>query len=222
MKLNVLNMAGKKAGTVEISDSIFARDYNEALIHQVVVAQLANKRQGTMSALTRTEVRGGGCKPYRQKGTGRARQGSIVAPQYVGGGVVFAKKPRDFSQKINKSMKTAAFYSALSEKIRQNEVVVLDKFALAEAKTKLVAGAVKALSLNGKVMFVLDEYDQVALKASKTSPPLKFAKQEPSAFTTLWQRRTSSSRLTHLKNSRRQHNDSIRHHYRAYPFRKEL
>ena len=104
MKLNVVNMAGKKAGTVEVSDSIFAREYNEALIHQVVVAQLANKRQGTMSALTRTEVRGGGCKPYRQKGTGRARQGSIVAPQYVGGGVVFAKKPRDFSQKINKTM----------------------------------------------------------------------------------------------------------------------
>ena len=123
-----------------------------------------------MSALTRTEVRGGGCKPYRQKGTGRARQGSIVAPQYVGGGVVFAKKPRDFSQKINKNMKTAAFYSALSEKLRQNEVVVLDKFALAEAKTKLVANAVKALALNGKVLFVLDEYDQDALKASKNIP----------------------------------------------------
>ena len=170
MKLNVVNMAGKKAGTVEVSDSIFAREYNEALIHQVVVAQLANKRQGTMSALTRTEVRGGGCKPYRQKGTGRARQGSIVAPQYVGGGVVCAKKPRDFSQKINKTMKTAAFYSALSEKIRQNEVVVLDKFALAEVKTKLVASAVKALSLNGKVMFVLDEYNKDALVASKNIP----------------------------------------------------
>ena len=170
MKLNVLNMAGKKAGTVEVSDSIFAREYNEALIHQVVVAQLANKRQGTMSALTRTEVRGGGCKPYRQKGTGRARQGSIVAPQYVGGGVVFAKKPRDFSQKINKNMKTAAFYSALSEKLRQSEVVVLDKFALEETKTKLVANAVKALSLNGKTLFVLGEYDQDALKASKNIP----------------------------------------------------
>lgn len=170
MKLNVLNMSGKKTGTIEVSDSIFAREYNEALIHQVVVAQLANKRQGTMSALTRTEVRGGGCKPYRQKGTGRARQGSIVAPQFVGGGVVFAKKPRDFSQKINKNMKTAAFYSALSEKLRQNEVVVLDKFALAEAKTKLVANTVKALKLEGKSLFVLDEYDQVALKASNNIP----------------------------------------------------
>lgn len=170
MKLKVLNMSGKSAGTIEVSDSVFACEYNEALIHQVVTAQLANKRQGTMSALTRTEVRGGGCKPYRQKGTGRARQGSIVAPQFVGGGVVFAKKPRDFSQKINKNMKKAAFYSALSEKIRQNEVVVLDKFALAEPKTKLVAGAVDALALKGSVMFVLDEYDEVALRASKNIP----------------------------------------------------
>lgn len=173
MKLNMVNMSGKSAGSIEISDSIFACEYNEALIHQVVVAQLANKRQGTMSALTRTEVRGGGCKPYRQKGTGRARQGSIVAPQFVGGGVVFAKKPRDFSQKINKTMKKAAFYSALSEKIRQNEVVVLDKFEIAEVKTKLVANTVKALELNGKVMFVLDEYNQDALKASKNIPTVE-------------------------------------------------
>ncbi len=170
MKLNVLNMAGNNAGTIEVSDSIFAREYNEALIHQVVVSQLANKRQGTMSALTRSEVRGGGCKPFRQKGTGRARQGSIVAPHFVGGGVVFAKKPRDFSQKINKSMKSAAFYSALSEKLRQNEVVVLDSFALAEAKTKLVANCVKALNVNGKALIVLGEYDQVALKASNNMP----------------------------------------------------
>jgi len=170
MKLNVLNMTGKAAGTVEVSDSIFACEYNEALIHQVVVAQLANKRQGTMSALTRTEVRGGGAKPYRQKGTGHARQGSIVAPNYVGGGVVFAKKPRDFSKKINKSMKKAAFYSALSEKIRQNEVVVLDKFALAEAKTKLVANTVKALNIAGKAMFVIDGYDKDIVKATNNIP----------------------------------------------------
>ncbi len=170
MKLNVLDFTGKQVGDVEVSDSVFACDYNEALVHQVVVAQLANKRQGTMSALTRTEVRGGGAKPYRQKGTGRARQGSIVAPQYVGGGVVFAKKPRDFSQKVNKNMKKAAFCSALSEKIRQNEVVVLDKFALEEVKTKLVAKAAKALAPSGKVMFVLDGYDENALRASKNIP----------------------------------------------------
>ena len=149
---------------------MFGCEYNEALIHQVVVAQLANKRQGTMSALTRSEVRGGGAKPYRQKGTGRARQGSIVSPQFTGGGVVFAKKPRDFSQKINKNMKKAAFYSALSEKIRQEQVVVIDKFALAEPKTKLVAGAVEALGLNGKTLFVVEEYDESAVRASKNIP----------------------------------------------------
>lgn len=170
MKLNVVDITGKNVGSVEVSESVFACDYNEALVHQVVVSQLANKRQGTMSALTRTEVRGGGAKPYRQKGTGRARQGSIVAPQYVGGGVVFAKKPRDFSQKINKNMKKAAFLSAVSEKIRQNEVVVLDKFVLSEVKTKHVAKAVEALGLNGKVMFVLGEYNADALLASKNIP----------------------------------------------------
>lgn len=175
MKLNVLNMSGKSAGSIEVSDAIFGADYNEALIHQVVVAQLANKRQGTHAALTRTEVRGGGAKPYRQKGTGRARQGSIVAPNYVGGGVVFAKKPRDFSQKINKNMKKSAFYSALSEKIRQNEVVVLDKFALAEGKTKLVAEVVENLKLNGTAMFVTDEYDEIALRASKNIPTVSLA-----------------------------------------------
>ena len=163
-------MAGQQVGNVEVSESVFACDYNEALVHQVVVSQLANKRQGTMSALTRTEVRGGGAKPYRQKGTGRARQGSIVAPNYVGGGVVFAKKPRDFSQKINKTMKKAAFLSAISEKIRQNEVVVLDKFALGEVKTKHVANAIDALGIKGKVMFVLGEYDANALLATRNIP----------------------------------------------------
>ena len=173
MKLDVLNIAGQKTGTIELNDSVFACEYNEPLIHQVVVAQLANKRQGTHSTLTRTEVRGGGCKPYRQKGTGRARQGSIVAPQFVGGGVVFAKKPRDFSQKINKNMKKAAFYSALSEKLRLGEVTVIDKLELAEAKTKLVAGAVKALELNGKVLFVLGEYNPVAVKAAGNIPTVE-------------------------------------------------
>ncbi len=170
MILEVKNIAGKKVSTIELDDAVFCAEYNEPLIHQVVVAQLANKRQGTMSALTRTEVRGGGCKPYRQKGTGRARQGSIVAPQFVGGGVVFAKKPRDFSQKINKNMKQAAFRSALSQKLRQGEAVVIDKFALAEAKTKLVAAAVKSLAINGKALFVLGDYDADAVRASKNIP----------------------------------------------------
>ena len=170
MKLKVVSMAGKSAGTIEVSDAVFGCEYNEALVHQVVVAQLANKRQGTMSALTRSEVRGGGAKPYRQKGTGRARQGSLVAPQHTGGGVVFAKKPRDFSQKINKNMKRAAFCSALSEKIRQQQVVVLDKFALAEPKTKLVAETVDALGLAGRTLFVVESYDEAALRASRNIP----------------------------------------------------
>lgn len=166
MKQDVFNMAGKKIGSVEVNDSVFACEYNGALIHQVVVAQLANKRQGTMSNLTRTEVRGGGAKPYRQKGTGRARQGSIVAPQYVGGGVVFAKKPRDFSQKINKRMNKTALYSALSEKLRQNELVLIDKFELPEVKTKHVAAAAKALAPEGTAMFILGQYNEDALRAS--------------------------------------------------------
>lgn len=175
MKLNVLNMSGKKAGTIEVSDAIFGAEYNQALIHQVVVAQLANRRQGTHAALTRTEVRGGGAKPYRQKGTGRARQGSIVAPNYVGGGVVFAKKPRDFSQKINKNMKRAAFISAISEKVRNNEVIVLDEFTLKEAKTKLVANTVENLKLNGSVIFVVEEYDESAVRATRNIPTVSLA-----------------------------------------------
>ncbi len=168
-------MSGKKAGTIEVSDAIFGAEYNQALIHQVVVAQLANRRQGTHAALTRTEVRGGGAKPYRQKGTGRARQGSIVAPNYVGGGVVFAKKPRDFSQKINKNMKRAAFISAISEKVRNNEVIVLDEFSLKEAKTKLVANTVENLKLNGSVIFVVEEYDESAVRATRNIPTVSLA-----------------------------------------------
>lgn len=175
MKLNVLNMSGKKAGTIEVSDAIFGAEYNQALIHQVVVAQLANRRQGTHAALTRTEVRGGGAKPYRQKGTGRARQGSIVAPNYVGGGVVFAKKPRDFSQKINKNMKRSAFISAISEKIRNNEVIVLDEFALKEAKTKIVANTIENLKLNGSVIFVVADYDESAVRATRNIPTVSLA-----------------------------------------------
>ena len=121
MKVNVLDIKAKKVGEIELSDSVFGVEYNEPLIHQVIVAQLANRRQGTKCTLTRTEVRGGGKKPWRQKGTGRARQGSIRSPQWTGGGVVFAPKPRDFSQKINKKMKSAATLSALSAKVSDND-----------------------------------------------------------------------------------------------------
>lgn len=173
MQLNVLDMNGKKVGTIELNDAVFNKEYKEALIHQVVTAQLANLRQGTHSALTRREVRGGGIKPYRQKGTGRARQGSTRAPQHVGGGVVFAKKPRDFSQKISKTMRQSAFLSAISEKIRQSEVTVLDKLALKEAKTKLFQNLIDALKLKGKTIFVTDGYEETLIRAIKNIPDAK-------------------------------------------------
>lgn len=170
MELKVFNTLGKEVGEITVSDSIFGAEYNEALIHQVVVAQLANKRQGTKSALTRTEVRGGGIKPWRQKGTGRARQGSIRSPQWRHGGVVFAPKPRDFSKKINKRMKTAALISTLSQKVRQDEIVVLDKIEIAEGKTKLMAEICKNLDAGKKAMFVLGSENQNVVRATNNLP----------------------------------------------------
>ena len=168
MKVDTYNTAAKKVGTLELSDEVFGADYNEALIHQVVVAQLANKRQGTKSTLTRSEVRGGGKKPWRQKGTGRARQGSIRSPQWTKGGVVFAPKPRDFSQKINKKMKRLATISALSAKVRDNDFIVLDSLELAEAKTKLVAAMLKSSNLEDKkVLIVTANNDNNAVLAAR-------------------------------------------------------
>ena len=170
MELKVYNTLGKEVGKIKVSDEVFGAEYNEALIHQVVVAQLANKRQGTKSALTRTEVRGGGKKPWRQKGTGRARQGSIRAPQWIHGGVVFAPKPRDFSKKINKRMKAAALKSVLSQKVRQEEIVVLDKIEIAEAKTKLMAEICKNLDAGKKAMFVLGSENPNVVRATNNLP----------------------------------------------------
>ncbi|MDR3216157.1 MAG: 50S ribosomal protein L4 [Clostridiaceae bacterium] len=168
IEVNILNTKGAEVGKLALNPEIFGKDYNEALIHQVVVAQLANKRQGNKSTLTRTEVRGGGIKPYRQKGTGRARQGSIRAPQYVKGGVVFAPKPRDFSKKINKNMKTAALYSVLSEKVRAGEFIVIDNDAAAveNGKTKEIAAVLKALSINKRALLVLATDNDLVLRAS--------------------------------------------------------
>lgn len=160
MELKVVNQEGKSQGTVTLEAKFFEAKYKESLIHQVVVAQLANKRQGTHSALTRSEVRGGGCKPYRQKGTGRARQGSIVAPNHVGGGIVFAKKPRDYRQKINEKMRLRAFASAVSEKIRQSELTVVSKFDFEEAKTKKLAECLKKLKAVGKTLIVLSREEK--------------------------------------------------------------
>lgn len=165
-KSKLYNMNAEEVGTLNLSDNLFAVDYNEPLIHEVVVAYNANQRQGTKSTLTRSEVRGHAKKPYRQKHTGRARHGSTKSPEYKGGGVVFAPKPRDFSKKLNKQVKKIAFASAMSEKLRQNEIVFIDKFKLAEPKTKEVVKFLNAFGLNKSVVIVTDEKNADALRAA--------------------------------------------------------
>ncbi|MBQ3066406.1 MAG: 50S ribosomal protein L4 [Clostridia bacterium] len=162
MQVKLYNTSAVEVGTIKLDDSVFGCEYNEALIHQAVVAYQANQRQGTKSALTRTEVRGGGIKPWRQKGTGRARQGSIRAPQWIKGGVVFAPKPRDFSKKINKKMKAQAFRSAISYKVANNELFVVDSIALEAPKTKLVAQILKNFDCNKRTLLVVANDEVVA------------------------------------------------------------
>ena len=156
-KLKVYDMAAKEVGEIELSDDIFAVPYNEALIHEAVVAYNANQRQGTKSTLTRSEVRGHAKKPWRQKKTGRARHGSTKGPQWTGGGVVFAPKPRDFSKKMNKTAKRLALLSAISTKIAEGGVTVLDKFEIASAKTKDAQAFMSAFKFAGKTVVVNDQ-----------------------------------------------------------------
>ena len=158
-------MKANEVGALELSD-VFNAEYNEAVIHQAVVTRLANERQGTKSTLTRSEVRGGGAKPWRQKGTGRARQGSIRSPQWVKGGVVFAPKSRDFSKKMNAKAKEVALLSALSQKIRDDEVLFIDEIKVAEAKTKEMVAFLKAFNLEKSVLLVMENNDQAVLRAS--------------------------------------------------------
>ncbi len=155
MQVKVYDTTAKEVGTLKLDDAVFAREYNEPLIHQAIVAYQANQRQGNKSALTRTEVRGGGKKPWRQKGTGNARQGSIRAPQWIKGGVVFAPKPRDFSKKLNKKMRAEAFRSAISYKIANNELVVVDDVKLAAPKTKLVAEILKKFNYTQRTLLIV-------------------------------------------------------------------
>ena len=168
--IKVYKQTGAEAGTMTLNDSVFGVEFNEALVHQVVVAQLNNKRQGTKSTLTRTEVRGGGIKPWRQKGTGRARQGSIRAPQWTGGGVVFAPKPRDFSQKINKQMKRGALCCALSGKVADEGFVVVDEIKLAEAQTKEMVKVLDALKIDKRVLLVVTDADEAVVRAANNIP----------------------------------------------------
>ena len=162
----LLNIAGQECGTIRLNDSVFKQEYNEALIHQVVVAHLANLRQGTKSALTRTEVRGHAKKPWRQKGTGRARQGSTKAPQWRGGGVAFAPKPRDFSKKVNKEAKRVAFRSAISTKLADKELVVLENLDIKDAKTKTMVEVLKNLNIDRTAVIVTKDANENVLRAS--------------------------------------------------------
>ncbi len=166
-ELKVYNQSGAEVGTMELNEAVFGVPYNEALIHQVVVAQQANKRQGTHSNLTRTEVRGGGCKPWRQKGTGRARQGSIRSPQWTGGGVVFAKKPRDYSKALNVKARRNALKSAISYKASNGELTIIDSLTLQAPKTKEVAQILKSFNFKGGVLLVLPELDQMVYRAGR-------------------------------------------------------
>ncbi len=163
--VKLYNMNASEVGTLELGE-IFDLEYNEALIHQAVVARLANERQGTKSTLTRSEVRGGGAKPWRQKGTGRARQGSIRSPQWVKGGVVFAPKSRDFSKKMNISAKRTALFSALSQKIRDDEVIFIDELKVSAPKTKEMVKFLEAFKIEKSVLLVMDNSDEAVLRSA--------------------------------------------------------
>ena len=170
--VKMYNMKGEEVGDLELSDKVFGAEYNEPLIHEAVVAYLANNRQGTKSALTRTEVRGGGKKPWRQKGTGNARQGSIRAPQWVKGGVVFAPKPRDFSKKMNVKARRGALLSALSKKLADGELIVVDELKVTAPKTKEMEAFRKALKLEKRTLVVMDEANADVVLAARNLPTL--------------------------------------------------
>lgn len=165
--IKVYKMDGTEAGSLELSEKVFGAEYREELVHQAVVTRLANDRQGTKSTLTRTEVRGGGRKPWRQKGTGNARQGSIRAPQWIKGGVVFAPKSRDFSKGMNKKAKVAALVSALSRKVADGEVIVLDSLTVKEGKTKEIVAMQKALNLNKTAIIYMDKADEKVMLSAR-------------------------------------------------------
>ena len=170
----VLNMAGAQVGTIELNDAIFGIEANEHVMHLVVVQYLANQRQGTQSTKTRAEVRGGGRKPYRQKGTGRARQGSIRSPQWVGGGVVFAPKPRDYSFKLNKKVKRLALQSALSTKVAEGKIIVLDELTLSEVKTKEMVKVLGNIKCDN-ALIVMDGSNENVMLSARNIPTVKTA-----------------------------------------------
>ncbi len=171
-KVSVYNMEGKEVGSMELNDAVFGVEVNEHLVHMAVVQQLANNRQGTQKAKTRSEVRGGGRKPWRQKGTGHARQGSTRAPQWTGGGVVFAPTPRDYSFKMNRKEKRAALKSALTSRVQENKLIVVDELKFDEIKTKKFAEVLKNLNLD-KALVVLNENDEKVVMSAKNISTVK-------------------------------------------------
>ena len=173
-KVSVFNMEGKEVEQMELADSVFGVEVNDHLVHMAVLQQLANKRQGTQKAKTRSEVRGGGRKPWRQKGTGHARQGSTRAPQWTGGGVVFAPTPRDYSFKLNRKEKRAALLSALSSRVQENKLIVVDQLAFDEIKTKKFAEVLKNLKVE-KALVVLGQDDEKAIISARNIPDVKTA-----------------------------------------------
>ena len=172
--VSVFDMQGKEVGKMDLNDSVFGVEVNEHLLHLAVVAQLANKRQGTQKALTRSEVSGGGRKPWRQKGTGHARQGSIRAPQWKGGGVVFAPTPRDYTTTMNKKEKRAALKSALSNAVAENKLIIVDDIKLAEIKTKNFQAMLDAFKLN-KAFVLLDSNDKNVILSARNIQDVKTA-----------------------------------------------
>ena len=170
--VSVYNMEGKEVGTIELNDAVFGVEVNEHLVHMAVVQQLANNRQGTQKAKTRSEVRGGGRKPWRQKGTGHARQGSTRSPQWTGGGVVFAPTPRDYSFKLNKKEKRAALKSALTSRVVENKFVVVDELKLDEIKTKKFVEVLKNLNVE-KALVVLNDMDEKVIASAANIPTVK-------------------------------------------------
>ncbi|MDO4944039.1 MAG: 50S ribosomal protein L4 [Ruminococcus sp.] len=174
-QISVFDMTGKKVSDTELNDAIFGIEPNTAVMHAMVVNYLANQRQGTQSTLTRTEVRGGGRKPWRQKGTGHARQGSIRAPQWVHGGVALGPKPRDYSYSLNKKERRLAMKSALSTKVIDNNIVVVDAIKTEEYKTKTMVEMLKALGAEGKALIVTAESDAKVIKSAANIPGVKTA-----------------------------------------------
>ncbi len=172
-KIALFNVSGEQIGDIELDDNVFGVEVNEHVLYEAVKNQLANKRQGTQSVKTRSEVRGGGRKPWRQKGTGRARQGSIRSPQWAGGGVVFAPKPRDYSYKIPKKVKRLAMKSALSSKVLDNEIVILDELKMEQPKTKDMVNILKNLNVDGKALIITSEKDDNTVKSARNIPGVK-------------------------------------------------